>query len=301
MGTTTSSLSECTCLATLEDHSSYDVLVARYFQECIYTPIERASFYVGMSSLLFWVMCQLPQFVTNYRNKSADALAALLLIQWLCGDITNLLGSILTKQLAFQKLSALLFVMMDVAMISQKFIYAKGGRWPTRTIEVSGSTQPLLIATVALICLPSMAAAVVQAEPWIDTDSFRMIPSCEPPNDASEGTIVLGNVLGWISSCFYVGSRVAQITKNYQRQSTEGVAPTMFVFAIFGNLTYSLGILLRWERVGKATPWLTGSLMCLSMDIFIVTQSYVYSRRAALSHAREASLSEGQRQEDGDQ
>ena len=45
----------------------------------------------------------LRQLVTNCRTGKADeALSFWFLVQWLLGDITNLIGAILTRQLATQ-------------------------------------------------------------------------------------------------------------------------------------------------------------------------------------------------------
>ena len=53
---------------------------------------------------------------------------------------------------------------------------------------------------------------------------------------------VAGAVVGWVSSAFYVGSRVSQIVKNAQRRSAEGLALSMFVAAICANCFYGAGV-----------------------------------------------------------
>ncbi len=50
-----------------------------------------------------------------------------------------------------------------------------------------------------------------------------------------------GTVVGWVSSAFYVGSRVSQIVKNTQRRSAEGLSMSMFMAAIVANLLYGAG------------------------------------------------------------
>ena len=42
------------------------------------------------------------QLIVNYRNQSVEGLALPFLINWLLGDISNLVGCILTHQLPFQ-------------------------------------------------------------------------------------------------------------------------------------------------------------------------------------------------------
>lgn len=48
--------------------------------------------------------------------------------------------------------------------------------------------------------------------------------------------------MGWVSSAFYIGSRVSQIVKNAQRRSAEGLALSMFVAAICANCFYGAGV-----------------------------------------------------------
>jgi hypothetical protein len=48
-----------------------------------------------------WVFAQLPQFISNFRNKSAEALSPWFLAQWLLGDTFNLTGALMQgEQLA---------------------------------------------------------------------------------------------------------------------------------------------------------------------------------------------------------
>lgn len=272
--TVTSSREACTCLSL--EYKSYDEIAAEWFSECLFTWRERSSFYIGMTSLLFWILCQLPQMVKNYRDKSTEGLATFLLIQWLCGDTMNLIGSILTQQLSFQKLSAGLFVCMDLMIISQKILYSRRKSLDV-AIRNNSSMNTLLITTLAVLVL--VVESQAESADRITYLEVNLIQSCEPSTKVSSTLVMVGNILGWASSCCYVGSRIAQILKNRERQSADGIANTMFIFAILGNLTYSIGILLRDDRLVKAIPWLMGSLTCMMMDVFIVFQLNYYSRR----------------------
>ena len=85
----------------------------------------------------------------------------------------------------------------------------------------------------------------------------------------------LGNIIGWSSSGFYLGSRGSQIWKNHSRQSAEGLSLAMFACAITANLCYGLGILIRaysWQMVRSSAPWILGSLGTVSLDLVIFTQ-----------------------------
>ena len=42
-----------------------------------------AGFVAGMLSIGAWLVAQMPQIVSNFRNRSADALSAWFLAEWL--------------------------------------------------------------------------------------------------------------------------------------------------------------------------------------------------------------------------
>ena len=83
---------------------------------------QSSLYFCSMSSLAFWICCQVPQFYKNWQRGSAEALSVLFLLEWLGGDTLNLAGCILTNQLPTQTYTAMLFVSMDVVMISQ-YVY----------------------------------------------------------------------------------------------------------------------------------------------------------------------------------
>ena len=84
-----------------------------------------------------------------------------------------------------------------------------------------------------------------------------------------------GNCLGYISSFFYLLSRVSQIFKNWQLSATEGLSLSMFACTITANLLYGAGIIVRaesWDALAVAAPWLLGSLGTVGLDLTIFAQ-----------------------------
>jgi len=90
---------------------------------------------------------------------------------------------------------------------------------------------------------------------------------------------ILVQVLGWICTVFYVGSRLPQIIKNFRRQSCEGLSIWMFVFAVLGNLLFSTSLfVISVERAYIAEKaWaIVGSLGTLVFDFLIFCQYFWY-------------------------
>ena len=94
----------------------------KIFSECIYDSTDAISFFVGLSSILFWLFAQTPQFVLNCRLQRAHGLSFCFLLEWLVADTLNLIGAILTGQIGTTISLAFLFVGMDLALAIQYII-----------------------------------------------------------------------------------------------------------------------------------------------------------------------------------
>ncbi|KAI9446364.1 PQ loop repeat-domain-containing protein [Lactarius indigo] len=95
------------------------------------------SDWTGLMSMFFWLGAQFPQLLENFRRQSVEGLALPFLANWLLGDLTNLIGCILTHQLPFQTWLATYFCSIDVVLLSQYFYYRK-----TATPTVTAFSQP---------------------------------------------------------------------------------------------------------------------------------------------------------------
>mmetsp|Transcript_13922 Transcript_13922/g.25771 ORF Transcript_13922/g.25771 Transcript_13922/m.25771 type:complete len:424 (-) Transcript_13922:124-1395(-) len=136
--------SSCTCYPASRDGNEYNVWIAEHFGECLYSPSEVASFYVGMMSLVFWVACSTPQFLENYRRKSAGALSKWFLLEWFLGDALNASGAFLTHQLPTQLATATLFLINDTLMILQVGYYTYFEGAAVEDDDSDAAYEPLL-------------------------------------------------------------------------------------------------------------------------------------------------------------
>ena len=82
----------------------------KYLGYCVVRDLQMASLFCGLLSIVFWMFAQMPcvthhvfacmtscrQIVKNWRTGSVESLSLLFLVDWLCGDVTNLVGVVLT-------------------------------------------------------------------------------------------------------------------------------------------------------------------------------------------------------------
>ncbi|KAJ5616363.1 hypothetical protein N7537_001477 [Penicillium hordei] len=163
-----------------------------------------------------------------------------------------------------------------------------------RSVRMGSSAQSPPFALPRTVLMASLLCAVlVNAAP---TDKPHP-PISEAPREAIFE--IIGRVFSWMSTILYLGSRPPQLYKNYQRKSTEGLSPLLFMAAFCGNLFYSSSLLTnpnawsdfspyggggwadshgndRLEWIGRATPFFLGAFGVLGLDGFMGVQFLMY-------------------------
>ncbi|XP_069466493.1 lysosomal amino acid transporter 1 homolog isoform X2 [Ambystoma mexicanum] len=238
------------------------------------------EFILQVVKMQYWQSCK-----TGNMDK---ALSIWFLLAWLFGDSCNLVGAFLAHQLPLQTYTAVYYVMADVLMLSL-FSYYK----------FRNKSQLVLLTTpINALCAVTLLGVGTSLSVF-----GRLKPSGLDISVASKGRSLLsvgeqdclpfstnekiGTAIGSLSSVLYLLSRVPQIITNFRRKSTEGVAGTLFVMAILGNLTYGLSVLMKNPEKDQSEsnyvlhhlPWLVGSLGVVSLDLFILFQFFIYRKQ----------------------
>ncbi|KAL9034788.1 MAG: hypothetical protein Q9180_005211 [Flavoplaca navasiana] len=125
--------------ATVTDHcdptSQFLSNISTAFRTCLPTPLALLSTVLGILSIISWLFAQLPQLIKNYTLKSASGLSIYFLAEWMLGDLTNLLGALLTKQAAWQVVVAAYYVTVDVCLVGQYFWYSHYKPWRIKRLS----------------------------------------------------------------------------------------------------------------------------------------------------------------------
>ncbi|CAR25714.1 hypothetical protein ZYGR_0A02810 [Zygosaccharomyces rouxii] len=255
----------------------------------------------GVASFALSFVSLFPQIIETYRDKTVAGLSPLFLLAWVCGDITSLLGAVLTNQLTFQIVLAFYFLLNDLFVCGQYYYYgilhgnqlATAGHEskisyqegtqnnddhhhhhhsPTQRSSSPGLWQRFL-STFFLIGV-SNALPLVYQEPG-NAPPSAPLPSPESP---------LGTTLSWVGASFYVGARIPQLIKNYRRKSTDGISPLLFGTTLLCNLTYNFSILSSCDFIDSsdksaflwnAAPFIAGSAGTVAFDVLYFYQHYV--------------------------
>lgn len=267
-------------------------------KECADDARDMASIYLGLLSILCFMVSSFPQYYQSCKTGNMDsALSIWFLLLWLGGDSCNLVGSYLANQLPLQTYTAVYYVSADLLMLAMYVYYkSKNRRQDQRT----------LVHVVGMACVIGFSGSLFSI-PGVDTKQevslfrSRALLSVSDNNLVQAFTTkeIIGFTIGSISSVLYLCSRLPQMYTNFKRKSTEGVSYFLFALVILGNTTYGLSVLLKNPDGGQGEssymihhlPWLIGSLGTLSLDIIISIQFFIYRKRPSqqLNHLDEIS------------
>ncbi|XP_075948815.1 lysosomal amino acid transporter 1 homolog [Anarhichas minor] len=260
------------------------------FGECAQDARDMASVYLGLLSILCFMVSSLPQYYSSCKTGNMDsALSIWFLLLWLGGDTCNLVGSFLADQLPLQTYTAVYYVIADMAMLGMYLYYKIWNKMldSRRVLHVVG-VACVLGFTTGLAPLPGLGA---QHEVVPSGFRGRALLSTSDVSHIKTFTTkeIIGFSIGSVSSVLYLFSRLPQMYTNFKRKSTEGVSFFLFALVILGNSTYGLSVLLKNPDEGQGEksymihhlPWLIGSLGTLSLDLIICIQFLIY-RKAKL-------------------
>uniref|UniRef100_A0A3P8SK40 Lysosomal amino acid transporter 1 homolog n=1 Tax=Amphiprion percula TaxID=161767 RepID=A0A3P8SK40_AMPPE len=249
--------------------------------ECAQDARDMASIYLGLLSILCFMVSSLPQYYSSCKTGNMDsALSIWFLLLWLGGDSCNLVGSFLADQLPLQTYTAIYYVLADLVMLAMYTYYKINNRVAEREVLNVVGLVCILGFTASLTHLPGVG---IQQE--MTSSGFRS-RSLLSTSDAFTPKEIIGFSIGSISSVLYLCSRLPQMYTNFKRKSTEGVSYFLFALVILGNTTYGLSVLLKNPDQGQGEssylvhhlPWLIGSLGTLSLDLIISVQFLIYRK-----------------------
>ncbi|KLO10726.1 hypothetical protein SCHPADRAFT_921956 [Schizopora paradoxa] len=143
----------------------------------------------GWVSIGCWLGAQFPQVLENIKRQSCEGLAMPFLLNWLLGDITNLVGCILTHQLPFQTILASYFCSVDMMLFSQYFYYrsktkAEHGVAPRRASQIRRHTTEHEHYRQLSAAAANVAAAAAMAASEEDVYSPQRVHSWRSVDDA---------------------------------------------------------------------------------------------------------------------
>ncbi|CAB4286156.1 unnamed protein product [Prunus armeniaca] len=96
----------------------------KYMEYDLCSVKDGVSLTLGLISVVSWGVAEIPQVITNYKNKSTDGLSLAFLMTWILGDLFNLFGCMLEPAtLPTQYYMAMLYTITTAVLAVQTIYY----------------------------------------------------------------------------------------------------------------------------------------------------------------------------------
>jgi solute carrier family 66 (lysosomal lysine-arginine transporter), member 1 len=109
--------------AYCEPENEFLLRFSALFHTCVPTNLAFVSTLLGTLSIVSWLFAQLPQIYKNFQLGSTSGLSIFFLAEWLLGDVSNLLGSLFTRQATWQVIIAMYYCFVDCMLVGQWIWY----------------------------------------------------------------------------------------------------------------------------------------------------------------------------------
>ncbi|XP_022971494.1 uncharacterized protein LOC111470196 [Cucurbita maxima] len=98
--------------------------VKKNMKYCFCSTKDGVSLTLGLISVISWGIAEIPQIITNCREKSSEGLSLAFLLTWILGDLFNVFGCILEPAtLPTQYYMALLYTITTLILTTQTIYY----------------------------------------------------------------------------------------------------------------------------------------------------------------------------------
>ncbi|KAH0788540.1 PQ loop repeat family protein [Histomonas meleagridis] len=241
--------------------------IADAFGECIVNARDRWSFGIGMVSNVIWVVSSVPQIYQTCKVKKVDGQSPFLFSFLTLGNVLNLVGIIITHGLLTQILTQILYLLMDGIMFIQflYYKYIKNKCCPdieeSTSIRLHSEESSSSSVLFSGVLAQSASSAVDWSAPY-------------------KGTLLLGEIFGWVGALIYIISRVPQNITNCKTKKVS-LSPYYVILAILGNATYFASILIKSTEANylwQQCPFIVGALAPMLCDILTIIQMIIYGR-----------------------
>ncbi|OHT05445.1 PQ loop repeat family protein [Tritrichomonas foetus] len=271
--------------------------IATAFGDCIYTPRDQLSFWVGMISNVIWIISASPQYYRNCVSKNVDGQSPFFSSLIFAGNVLSLVGVFVTHGLPTQIITQVLYVILDGLLFAQYLMFrfccrkplpdeesvesidgenkgeisdleknydeSSSTPTPSEQVKEEGINSPSMIGGVAMLVAQAAATA---------TNTTRGAPVA--PSSGIDygipyrGDNLIGSLFGWAGTAIYIGSRVPQVIKNF-KEGVSSFSALYMLFMLLGNLTYALSIFIRSldpDFLWLQTPFIVGALFPMTCD-----------------------------------
>jgi solute carrier family 66 (lysosomal lysine-arginine transporter), member 1 len=238
-------------------------------KECVVSG-EILSNILGVLSSVVWFFVLMPQLYINFKNQTSEAISLSLILLWIVGDIFSMISA-QAKGISYTVIYIAWYHIILGGLFAMQIIYyrALNKRYSSETVPLIWETiednEPLQILYRNEKIFLATAVSTTICSLFIINQPY------------------IADIIGWISTFIFIGSRIPQIYLNYQRKSTEGLSIYSFILINVANLLFLTSILVNLCDTLDTTTfiienlqWILGSSTTVLFDLIIFYQFQLY-------------------------
>jgi uncharacterized protein with PQ loop repeat len=240
---------------------------------------------LGIVSSLVWFIALLPQLYKNYMSKNSDAVSLFFVLFWIVGDILNMLTA-LTKGISTVIVYVAIYHIILSIMFASQIMYYRLSYYhlvdenenenetenenENETVEQSMySLNRLLFTKNEKIFLISSTITII---------SYIIGQHLLSQNK------MIADLVAWLTTIMFIGSRIPQIILNYQRKSTVGLSIYSFILLNIANYIFIVSVIVNvCDNIGNEyeffisnLQWIVGPLIGSILDFVLLYQFYSF-------------------------
>jgi uncharacterized protein with PQ loop repeat len=229
--------------------------------------LESVSWCLNVLSNLLWLCIFLPQLYINYKLKNSEAISLSLLLLLIFGEVLAITSGYYKNLHIIVLLTGFYHVFFECILVTQIIYYRYFNIIKRRIIDslFDDEFTPLLNMP-----LPKSLLTIYEIYLITSITITYIILFCLGKSD------FMGDLIAWLATIIFTISRIPQITLNYERKSTEGLAISSFIILMLSSLLYLISILLVNDWI-DIIQWIFGVMSSLLFfDSIILYQFLKY-------------------------
>lgn len=263
---------------------------------------------LGLLSSVVWFFVLIPQLYKNYKAQDSDAISLFLILLWLVGDYLSMftaqikgISKVVVYVAIYHIIIGILFTVQIIYYRHKKYKrYFNDFYSPILDLDNVVLRQDIFNDNL----VPRQDTSnddVVLRQDIVDYYNYFLLTQNEQVFIFSSilfisilntyfyfdsyKSILLADVVAWLTTLIFIGSRIPQIHLNHKRKSTHGLSVYSFIILNIANYLFLSSILVNiCDNDGNEiqflisnSQWIVGSISGSLLDIILFYQFYIYN------------------------
>lgn len=228
---------------------------------------------LGIVSSLVWFIALLPQLYRNYMSKNSDAVSLFFVLFWIVGDILNMLTA-LTKGISTVIVYVAIYHIILSIMFASQIMYYRLSYY--HLVDENETVEQSMYSLNRLLFTKNEKIFVISS-------TITIISYIIGQHLLSQNKII-ADLVAWLTTIMFIGSRIPQIILNYQRKSTVGLSIYSFILLNIANYIFIVSVIVNvCDHIGNEyeffisnLQWIVGPFIGSILDFVLLYQFYSF-------------------------